>query len=235
DAAYECSVGLGGSAMSIRDSPGGLLRITGHGADGEPAPGPVTGDPEQAPGDAERLDGEPVSGPIPQSGRRRVRISAPRLRVVLVAAAVAVLCALLGLSATMAWQHRGAEAQRQRDAEYAAVARQGVVNLMSLDFTNAEENINRVIDSATGQFKEDFQAQSGFLVKALEESKVVTDVTVNSVAVESADADSAVVLVAAKSQASNAKDARRDPQQFRVAVTLASDGGEFKISQVDFL
>jgi Mce-associated membrane protein len=158
-----------------------------------------------------------------------------RGRRVAVGAAAVLLCALLGLSGFMAWKDHGADQTRQREAEAAAVARQGVVNIMSLDFTNAQGDIQRVLDSATGKFKEDFESESEYLIEALESSKVVTEVTVSGVAVESSSEDAAVVLVSAKSQASNAQDDRRDPQQFRVAVTLARDSGALKVSQVDFL
>lgn len=156
-------------------------------------------------------------------------------RPVVTAVSVVALGALITLSGIMAWQHKAAEQDRQRQAEYAAIARQGVVNLMSLDFTNADDNITRILDNATGKFKDDFSSESKNLAKALEESKVVTEVTVNGVAVESSADDSAVVLVAAKSQASSSKDARQAPQQFRIVVHLASDNGQFKISQVDFV
>lgn len=162
--------------------------------------------------------------------RRRIGV-----RPLAVSAAVVLLCALLGLSGFMAWQLRAANQLHAREAEAAAVARQGVVNIMSLDFTNAEGDVQRVIDSATGKFKEDFESESKFLIEALEKSKVITEVTVNAVAVDSLNDDTAVVLVSAKSQASNAEDQRQDPQQFRVAVTLARDSGALKMSQVDFL
>ena len=154
---------------------------------------------------------------------------------VAVGAAAVLLCALLGVSGFMVWKDHAADQSRQREAEAAAVARQGVVNIMSLDFTNAQGDIQRVLDSATGKFKSDFESESEFLIEALEESQVVTEVTVNGVAVESLSEDAAVVLVSAKSQASNAEDDRQDPQQFRVAVTLARDSGALKVSEVEFL
>jgi Mce-associated membrane protein len=174
-------------------------------------------------------ESDPGHVDTPPAGRRSAR------RLIAAGAAVVVLCALLGLSGFMAWKGHGAEQLRQREAEAAAVARQGVVNIMSLDFTNAQGDVQRVLDSATGRFRDDFRSESEFLIKALEESKVVTEVTVNGVAVESVSADAAVVLVAAQSKASNATDPRQDPQQFRVAVTLARDSGALKMSQVDFL
>lgn len=159
----------------------------------------------------------------------------PKGRLIGIGAVAVAACALLGLSGFMAWENHGAEQLRQQQAEASAVARQGVVNIMSLDFTNAEGDVQRVLDSATGKFRDDFQSESEFLIQALEESKVVTEVTVSGVAVESVSADAAVVLVAAQSKASNAADPRQDPQQFRVAVTLARDSGALKMSQVDFL
>ncbi|WP_308213141.1 hypothetical protein, partial [Mycolicibacterium chitae] len=170
--------------------------------------------------------------PHPTAAARR---STATWAAIAVAAAALAVCGLVGFSAFMAWQQHSVDQERERHAEYAAVARQGVVNLMSLDFTNAEENVQRVIDSATGEFREEFEAQSEFLVESLEASKVITEVTVNSVAVESVAEESPVVLVAAESQATNAQDARKDPQRFRVAVTLARDGDELKIARVDFL
>lgn len=158
-----------------------------------------------------------------------------RGKAVAISAAAVLLCAVLGLTGFMVWKDHAADQSRQREAEAAAVARQGVVNIMSLDYTNAQGDIQRVLDSATGKFKSDFESESEFLIEALEKSQVVTEVTVNGVAVESLSDDAAVVLVSAKSQASNAEDDRRDPQQFRVAVTLARDSGSLKVSQVDFL
>ena len=173
------------------------------------------------------------------SGSAETATVTPRRRarwgVVATAAMLTALCVLGGLSAAMLWQRHTADQQRQRVAEYSAVAKQGVINLMSLDFNDASGAVQRVIDGATGKFKEEFSAESPQLVKALKESQVKTEVTVNSVAVEKFGEDTAVVLVAANSRASNVNDPRKDPQKFRVAVTLATDNGQLKIAQVDFV
>lgn len=201
-------------------------------SEADPAAAEDTDDHDTDSDDAGADDPGPgAAAPVPkQRGKKRFRG-----RLVAIGAASVLLCALLGLSGFMAWQDHATDQSRQREGEAAAVARQGVVNIMSLDFTNAQGDIQRVLDSATGKFREDFEAESEFLVQALEESKVVTEVTVNGVAVESLTDDAAVVLVSANSQASNQGDDRRDPQQFRVAVTLARDSGALKVSQVDFL
>ncbi|MDH6245341.1 hypothetical protein [Mycobacterium sp. OTB74] len=157
------------------------------------------------------------------------------LRHLTLGLAALLFCAILGVIAAMSWTHHVAQTQRQRAADAAAVARQGVIDLMSLNFINADEDMQRVMDNATGKFKEEFQGQQYTLVKQLEKSKVVTHVDVTAVATESASADSAVVLVAATSQATNLTNARQPPKRFRVVVTLAKDQGRLKISQVAFV
>ena len=151
------------------------------------------------------------------------------------AAALVLLCALLGASAYITQQHRATERDRQHAAEYAAAARQGVVNLMAINFNTAEADVQRVLDNSTGTFKTQFQDTSKDLIKALKDAKVVTEVNVNSTAVESMKPDGAVVLVAATSQRGNADSANRDPRTWRAVVTIARENGQLKVSQLDFL
>ena len=146
-----------------------------------------------------------------------------------------LLCALLGASAYITQQHRATEQDRQHAAEYAAAARQGVVNLMAINFNTAEADVQRVLDNSTGTFKTQFQDTSKDLIKALKDAKVVTEVNVNSTAVESMKPDGAVVLVAATSQRGNADAANRDPRTWRAVVTIARESGQLKVSQLDFV
>ncbi|MCV7322089.1 hypothetical protein [Mycolicibacterium confluentis] len=180
---------------------------------------------------ARDYEAEAVNAPAAAKPAAWRRAALPALATV----AVVAICGLLALSGVMAWQRHAHDQDRQREAEYSAVARQGTINIMSLDFNDAQGSVQRVIDDSTGKFKEEFSSQSEMLVKALEQSKVVTEVKVDAVAVESMSEDNAVVLVAAQSVARNAQDERKAPQRFRVAMTLTRDGGQPKISEVEFL
>ena len=154
------------------------------------------------------------------------------------AAAVVILAiiGLLGVTADMVWQHRNAETQRHRVAEFSAAARQGVVNLMSMDFNQAKESVQRVIDDSTGKFKSNFQDGAEDLIKAMTDAKVVTKVTVNDTAVESMDKDSATVLVAATSQRTGPDAPKEDqqPRVWRVVISLQREGDQLKVSDVEF-
>lgn len=159
-----------------------------------------------------------------------------RLRTSLAAGAAALLIvALLGISAAIMWHHRGVETDRQRASEFTAAARQGVVNMTSLDFNNAKAGVQRILDSSTGEFKADFSSRASDFIKVVQESKVVTKGTVNLSAVQSMSEDSAVVLVAATSEVTNAAGAKNDPRAWRLKVTVNRDGGVLKMAKVEFV
>lgn len=169
---------------------------------------------------------------VARSGRRW------GLVIKVVAMTLAVLCtaALITASVLMVIDHRKAVENRQFNAEFAAAGRQGVVTLMSLDFNSAQENVDRIIENTTGQFKTDFENQAPDFVKVAQDSKVITDVTVTAAAVESMTPDRAVVLVAATSRVTNSSGAKQEPRAWRLQVSLERvDGGQIKMSKVEFV
>ena len=171
------------------------------------------------------------------SAPARRRLRGTPLQAIASTLAVLLIAGLLAGTGYMVWQHRKATDERHRTAEFSAAARQGVVNLMSMDYTKAEESVQRVIDDSTGKFKDQFSEGSDDLIKAMQDSKVITKVTVNNTAVESMTADSAVVLVAATSERGDAKATKADqqPRVWRIALTVVRDGGQLKMSDVQFV
>ena len=175
------------------------------------------------------VDSDAVAGPPRRRG--------PRLRWPVVAISLVVVATLaqLGLSGFFLYHHRQADEVRQQAAEYSAAGRQSVVTLMSLDFSKAQDDVQRIIDNSTGSFKDDFEAQAKDFVKVAQESKVVTEVTVSSSAVQQMDDDSAVVLVAASSRVTNAAGAKQEPRSWRLSVDLKREGDQIKMSKVEFV
>jgi Mce-associated membrane protein len=164
------------------------------------------------------------------------RLRRPGLSAVAAALVVVVIAGLLSVTGWMLFEHRKATAERHQTAEYAAAARQGVVNLMSMDYTQAKESVQRVIDDSIGKFRNNFEDSSQDLIKALQDSKMVTKVTVNDTAVEAMDEETATVLVAATSrrEGPNAPKEDQQPRVWRVVVTMQRDGGQIKMSDVEF-
>ena len=154
-----------------------------------------------------------------------------------VAMTLASLCtiAFIAASVLMVVNHRHRAAEQQRRAEFAAAARQSVVTLMSLDFNKAKDDVQRIIDNSTGQFRDDFKNQAEDFVKVAQDSKVITEVTINAVGVQSMTDDTAIALVSAASRVTNNAGAKQEPRTWRLSVNLQRDGGQIKMAKVEFV
>lgn len=184
---------------------------------------------------AQDADEAEQSDEQPAKKRRRFRVPLPSWRAVAASMTILVIAALLAGCGYMFWYHRHTQAEESRRAEFNAAARQGVVTLMSLDYNKAKEDVQRIIDNSTGQFKEDFQNTADDFIKVAQDSKAVTETMVTASAVESMTDDTATVIVAASSKVTNAAGAKQEPRSWRLSVNLARDGGQLKMSKVEFV
>jgi Mce-associated membrane protein len=195
----------------------------------------------EAPDTAETTEAaEPAGKPEPaESTPRRLRV--PRvaglsgLAMPLAVATIVVIFGLLGGSGWMLWHHHTAVAERQQRAAYVAAARQGVINLTSLDFNHAQQDVQRVLDSGTGEFRDEFQRVAGDFASVVKDSKAVTEGSVKAAAVESMSNNSAVVLLLGNERITNSAGAKNDPRVFRFRVTVTRDGDQLKISKVEYV
>jgi Mce-associated membrane protein len=197
----------------------------------EPAEEPET---ELSPDEAgtEKTEEKPLG-----LGRVRRLRRRPKWSTIAAAVAILIIIAALAGSGYMIKEHHDAVRKRQLEAEFAAAARQGIINLTSLDFNNAKQGVQRILDNATGSFKDDFVKMADDFTKVVEQSKVVSQGTVQAAAVDlnTMTDNSAVVLVASTSEVTNAAGAKQDPRSYRLIVTVTRDGGQLKISKVEFI
>ncbi|MGV7276917.1 hypothetical protein PJJ83_07385 [Mycobacterium kansasii] len=178
-------------------------------------------------------------------GQDAAEAAAPRgrswrwLRVLLAglakAAAVVIICGFAALSGIMVWQHHQTTQRHERAEAFADGAKKGIINMISLDFRKAKEDVQRVIDSSTGEFKDEFQQRAADFTKVVEQSKVVTEGTVTATAVESMDGNTALVLVSATSRVTNGGNGKEEPREWRLKVTVTEEDGQYKMSKVEFV
>ena len=222
-----------GAAAAVEDEPAAADEDTAD----EPESGTAEAVAEEP--DAVVDEGDTDSEDVAEDNEEQAAPSGRRWGLIakIVAMTLAVLCtiALLTVSVLMFLNHRKADDERRMNAEYAAAGRQSVVTLMSLDFNKAQEDVKKIIDNATGDFKKDFENQAQDFVKVAQDSKVITDVTVTATAVESMDKDKAVVLVAATSRVTNSAGAKAEPRAWRLSVDLLKENGQIKMSKVEFV
>jgi Mce-associated membrane protein len=204
-------------------------------ADAETATDATDGDADDV--DTADADTDDDEAAADTKRRRRLKFKLPGIGLKVVAAALVVLLSLglLGAGGWMVWHHQQVSAEQQRSAEFAAAARQGVVTLMSLDFNHADEDVKRILDNTTGDFKKDFEGQAGEFADVAKSSKVTTQATVNSTAVQTMTKDTATVLVAVTTNVSNAASKQQEPRSWRLRVDVARDGGQIKLAKVEFV
>ncbi|OBK57725.1 mammalian cell entry protein [Mycobacterium gordonae] len=143
--------------------------------------------------------------------------------------ALATLTWWLGLRA-----HQSQQAQAQR-SQFLQVARQGALNLTTIDWQHADADVRRILDGATGEFYNDFAGRSGPFIEVLKQAKASTVGTITEAGLESQAADSAQALVEVSVQTSNAGENEPVPRLWRMRITVAKIGDQVKVSNVGFV
>ena len=142
---------------------------------------------------------------------------------------LAALIVLLLATATVLWLRD----RRDVGAGMVAVATQEARNFFSLDYRRADEDVDRVLALATGDFAEQYAAKRDEVVAGVEKAKLVVTATVpeEGTAVEYAAEDRGQVLVAvdvSSRSTSGAEDAR-----YRTRIELTKVDGSWLVSDVE--
>jgi Mce-associated membrane protein len=179
-------------------------------------------------------DGE--SGETDRPARRRLRVTRPRLSRVgwaLVASAV-VVATLTGLSGWLGYRAYGKhQAEVHRDL-FIQTARQAAVNLTTISYTEIDADVQRVLDSATGAFREDFEKRSAPFVEVVKAAQSQSEGTITEAGLESMRPDSAQVLVAVAVKSKTAA-GEQSPREWRMRIGVQAVGDGAKVSNVVFV
>lgn len=159
-------------------------------------------------------------------------VSAPKRAIVFGSVVVVSLAALLGWFGFRG--HQAEQTQAARSA-FLQVARQGALNLTTIDWRHADADVRRILDSATGDFYNDFAKRSQPFVEVLRQAKATTVGTVTEAGLESLTGDTAQALVAVSVRTSNAGEADPVPRVWRMRITVTRVGGQVKVSNVGFV
>jgi Mce-associated membrane protein len=162
----------------------------------------------------------------------RPRMSPVRLATILGLVAVVALAALTGWLGFRAYESRKAADERNL---FLQVGRQGALNLTTIDWEHADSDVQRILDSATGSFYDDFQNRSAPFVQVVKQAKSKSVGSVTEAGVESESGDEAQVLVAVTVKTSNAGAAEQEPRSWRMRITVQKMGDQAKVSNVEFV
>lgn len=119
--------------------------------------------------------------------------------------------------------------------EMVAAARAGAVNLTTIDYERADQDVQRILDSSTGAFRDDFAARAKPFAEAARKARSKSVGTVTEAGLESTDGDQGRVLVGLQVMTTNAGVAERLPRAWRMRVTVVRADDGVKVSQVEFI
>lgn len=156
------------------------------------------------------------------------------VKIALIAGLVGVL-ALAGLTAWLGYRTYEANRDEHRRELFLQVGRQGALNLTTIDWQNAEADVQRILDSATGTFYDDFQQRAQPFVEVVKQAQSKSVGTVAEAGLESAGANEAQVLVAVTVKTSNAGAPEQEPRAWRMRISVEKIGDDAKVSNVEFV
>ena len=149
---------------------------------------------------------------------------------------VAVLAAVvIGLGATASWLgvsvwHAGDAADQRAAAEQAA--RQTAINLVSIDYRNVQQGIQRVLSGMTGDIKDEWATQSKTIADTATKNQSTSSVQSVRAGLVSIDGDSAEVIVAVTAVTSSPKVKQGAPRYYRFTMDLTRTGDRWLVSKL---
>lgn len=145
------------------------------------------------------------------------------------AAVLGVLIGVLGVRALDAHQ------SAQLRALYLQAGTQGALNLTTIDWHHADADVQRILDSATGSFYDDFAKRSEAFVEVVKKVQSVSTGSVAIAGLESSTDSDAQVLVAVNVETTTLESPEKTPRAWRMRISVQKVGNDVKVANVDFV
>jgi Mce-associated membrane protein len=186
---------------------------------------------------AEDADTADAGDTVDKAEAAEVGAAKPRRSHVALATIVGLVLvlALGGLTGWLGFRAYQAHKAEQDRNLFLQVGRQGALNLTTIDWQNADADVQRVLDSATGTFYDDFQSRAQPFVEVVKQAQSKSVGSVSEAGLESTSGDEAKVIVAVIVNTSNAGAPQQEPRAWRMRLTVQKVGDEAKVSNVEFV
>lgn len=177
--------------------------------------------------------------PAPVEARRRLSgwLSPTELSP-LKSALIFGMTTVLALTALCGWLGYRAHQQRQADqfrAQLLEAGKRGAVDLTTIDYEHAEADVQRILDSATGKFYDDFKNRSGPFIDAAKKMQSKSVGTVTEASLESSNDQGGRVLAAVRVNSTIKGTPEDKPRYWRMRVTVDRQQDGVKVSKIEFV
>lgn len=194
-------------------------------------------DASEASADSTADDETPTpEGDDPAEGQdARSPESKPSTLRLAVTAGVLIVTMLAGLTGWLGVRAYQSRTDANTRALLLHTARQAALNLTTIDYTRAEADIQRIVDSATGAFKDDFQRRSQPFVQVVKQSQSKSVGTITEAGLEAVQGDQARALVAVSVKTTSTDPIDEPPRAWRMRIVVQKLGTTAKVSNVEFV
>lgn len=175
-----------------------------------------------APGEQRATDGGTAERP-----RSRYRLA--------LVVGLTIMLAVGGVGASLGWRVRSIHNDTVRDAAFVQAGRQGALNLTTIDWRQAESDVQRIVNSSTGTFFDDFSKRSASFIDVVKQAQSISKGTIVSAGIQSESGDEAKVLVAVNVDVSNVGSTDQQIRSWRMRMTVRRVGDDVKVANVEFV
>lgn len=190
-------------------------------------------DDDVADDDVADYDVEDLDEAAPEPAPAKPRMSHVRLATIAGLVLVLALGGLTGWLGYRAYESRKAEDLRNL---FLQVGRQGALNLTTIDHEHAEADVQRVLDSSTGTFYDDFQKRAAPFIEVVKQAQSKSEGKISEAGLESSNDEEGQVLVAVTVNTTNAGAPEQQPRAWRMRISVQKTGDdEAKVSNVEFV
>lgn len=177
-------------------------------------------------------DEHAVEPAVEDAPSRRLR---PPPALVVAIVGLVLVTTLVGLSGWLGFKVYQARQTEQLHALLVQVGKQGAVNLTTIDYQNAEADVQRILDSSTGQFRDEFDQRAKAFIEVVKKAQSTSTGTVTEAGLESVDGQEGRVLVAVTVKTVNRGVPDEQSRYWRMRMTVTKEGESAKVARVDFV
>jgi Mce-associated membrane protein len=146
-----------------------------------------------------------------------------------------VIVALSALVGRLGFRDHQSHQRQTEQGQFLQAARQGAVNLTTIDWHHADADVHRIMDGATGDFYNEFSNRAQPFIEVVKQAQSTSVGTVTDAGLESQTPDAAQALVAVSVTTSTPGAAQQDPRTWRMRIAVQKVDDQIKVSNVEFV
>ncbi|QVI27303.1 mammalian cell entry protein [Mycolicibacterium neoaurum] len=152
-----------------------------------------------------------------------------------VALGVVIVAALVSVATWQGYRFYQNQQVVRHSEQFLQAARQGALNLTTIDWQQAEADVQRIMDGAAGEFYDDFAQRAQPFVEVVKQAQSVSVGTVTEAALESQTGSEARALVAVSVKTSSTAGEETVPRAWRMRISVQQSEDQTKVSRVEFV